>query len=119
MTPIDILKAARDLIADPSRWAQGYFARTETGESCASYCEKASCWCLWGAILKVCGFSAHTQTTPEVEAALGLLDRAARCLYPDSWRINMPRYFAVVNDDQDHAGVLALTDLAIELAEAA
>lgn len=53
MKPIDILKNARELIAEPSRWTQGALARDKFGKELPSTSTYATCWCALGALEKV------------------------------------------------------------------
>jgi hypothetical protein len=47
------LKQVRDLLADPSRWTKGEFARNAKGK-CTLYVSKdAVCFCLDGALMRV------------------------------------------------------------------
>lgn len=49
-TPLEILRCARDLIADRSRWTQGKYAVDAYGYTVASYDPSAVRWCAKGAV---------------------------------------------------------------------
>src|ERR1700743_869307 len=55
MTYLEILKDARELIADPSRWTQDSYARDVDGKTTDPINPDAVCWCAVGAIMKVKG----------------------------------------------------------------
>lgn len=92
------LRAARDLIADPTRWTQGSFARDADGDPCGSRHPAACQWCLEGALVKVgARFAAETylyRALPKGE------DDAAH-----------------YNDNRQHRTIIRLLDKAIALAE--
>lgn len=101
---LDVLKKARELIGDPSRWTQGLSARNANGGFVGVRSPDAICWCVGGAIEYVGG------TCP---AAFTLLDQAAvemtndKGIYP----------YLFVNDKMGHADVMRMLDRAIELAQ--
>lgn len=99
-TTIEILKAARELIADPNRWCQDVYARDATGKDVVPDDPAACQWCALGAIER---FSEPPSYALEAIAAL-IPDRslpAARMQVPD------------VNDTDGHAAVLEMFDAAI------
>lgn len=51
MTIAEVLKAAKALIEDPSRWTQRTFARTMNGDAVHGTDRLAVCWCAAGAVL--------------------------------------------------------------------
>jgi hypothetical protein len=53
MTPLETLKAARQLISDPAKWTQGEFARDVDGNEVKAWSEDATCFCAYGAIQRV------------------------------------------------------------------
>lgn len=53
MTPIKFLERLLEFFSDEARWTQGFFAKTVTGEHCASRAPEATCWCLVGACNKL------------------------------------------------------------------
>jgi hypothetical protein len=56
MTPVEILTQARDLIAQPGKWTQGWYARRADGKDCYWADDEASCFCAVGAVEKTVGF---------------------------------------------------------------
>lgn len=100
MTPLETLKAARDLISDPARWTQGWFAKNAHGENVHSFSENAVCFCALGALDRT-----HNAT-------LAIKDRLQRHLPPEH---NISSF----NDTHTHAEVIALFDAAIAELEGA
>ena len=47
---LKIIREARDLISDESRWTQGALARNISGEPTISFGGEAVCWCALGAL---------------------------------------------------------------------
>ena len=99
MTPLEILKQARELISVPERWTQRASARSKNGDIVESNDVSAICWCSFGAIMRVCSYN-H----PERWIAEEHLDDVA------------PNYIKF-NDTHTHAEVLAAFDRAIAAAE--
>lgn len=54
MTTLEILKAARELLAVPERWTTGVLARAHNGDEVTPSSYKAASWCMSGACLKSC-----------------------------------------------------------------
>src|ERR1043165_4291633 len=55
MTPLEILKRAREMIAVPERWTKRNSARNNFGEN-VRYCDPTACsWCILGAIWRTAG----------------------------------------------------------------
>lgn len=102
MNTVEVLEAARELIADPEHWTQGVYAKSALGLPIGPSAPGAVCWCAEGAMRKVTGdgpdgpwwdaFLAVSKLTPQ-----GLI----------RW-----------NDDRTHAEVLAKFDEAIAAAKA-
>lgn len=102
---LEQLRDARELLADPTRWTQGSYARDARGYRALPEAREAACWCALGALLR----PALEWDVTLVWGHL-LLRRAAKEIFdrtPD-W----------VNDVLGHADVLRMYDRAIELAEA-
>lgn len=99
MTPVEILKAARELIAKPERWTRGCGARDASGEDVEARSDAAICWCAIGAIVRV------SDDNP-VPAEMLL-----RRVLPDGG------FISSFNDSHDHAEVVALFDRAIASAQ--
>lgn len=100
-----LLERSRELIADPKHWTQGVGARDASGNPIASDAPECVCWCAAGAIYKASsdalddGYASHYGETK---------------LWVDqmAWK----RGFANIeslNDNTDHATVLAVFDEAI------
>lgn len=53
MKPSEILHAAADLLEKPGTWTQKSDARDEHGAEIRVLNPKATCWCAFGAIMKV------------------------------------------------------------------
>ena len=98
MTPLETLKAARQLISDPAKWTQNLFARDKDGKSIDPQNKDAVCFCSFGAIERFTG----CKTLSEVE---GHLDNVCEKLF----HTNVISF----NDTHTHAEVLALFDAAI------
>jgi len=106
-TSLEVLKGARDLLADPERWCKGAFALDAHGNLLADGFEPGACkWCLAGAIEKISGRSSM-----EYEPALGRLNRIVQ------GSANTPITLVSWHDEEErtHAEVLALLDAAIRL----
>lgn len=100
-----ILKDARQLLADPKHWSKGAYARTQYGLlSIAVSSPKAACFCLIGAIKRVGG----TEQSDEVYCLASIIAPT----------VVLPNAVDVIdfNDatSTTHADVLALLDKAIE-----
>lgn len=98
-TDAQLLREAKELIADPKRWAQGAFARDSGGAVVAALDPAAVRWCAIGALVAVdrsdgrnqC-FAAHNALAGHLHGCSGL---------------------QTFNDSHEHAEVLALFDRAI------
>ena len=97
MTPLETLKAARQLISDPAKWTQRWMARDADKHPTYVGSKSADCWCSMGAIAHVAGLSS-----PESDAALTLLGD-----------LSGKKSVVHFNDTHTHAEVLALFDAAI------
>jgi hypothetical protein len=101
MSALEVLKKARELLSDESRWTKGAFARTMWGEETSGSDPEAECFCARGAI---------THFRGGFDAVLALQDA-------------LPSSFTAVsafndNKDTEHADVLNLFDRAIVKLEA-
>lgn len=90
----EILEAARDLIADPKRWTKWQFARGKDGHVVASCSEKAMCWCMNGALIKVSDGIGTIEARHVLSTVTGL-------------------NIASFNDNSPHEDVIAAFDIAI------
>lgn len=100
-TAVDILRAARELIAEPKAWTQRAFGRDEDGMCCDSLHPDAVCWCAGGALTKAANGHGliRSKAREQLYAAIGCAD------------------IVDFNDEHTHAEVLSAFDRAITLAE--
>jgi hypothetical protein len=96
-TPLEALVAARTLISDPGRWAQGTYAKDTNGRSVWPDSAEACCWCSVGALNRT-----HASTQIRVEAAHALGETVKQSVVDFNDRI-----------ETTHADVLAAFDAAI------
>ncbi len=99
MTPLDVLKGARELLSDEKRWTKGALARDKDGhETGIAVDPDAVCWCAYGAI---------EHCNKEGYGAEIAMNRVVRGLgWPSIGAFNDA-------DSTTHADVLALFDRAI------
>ena len=97
MTPLETLKAARQLITDPAKWTQGSSARTSNGVPISTFADDAVCWCALGAI----GRSNIVDEVSNYRAHQAMLKQLGGSVV------------SVFNDTHTHAEVLGLFDAAI------
>ena len=100
MTPLETLKAARQLISDPAKWTQGEFARDATGYAVRPINDDCVCFCALGAI-------AHVDKTHKLRGSAA--EKYLSKLCEKSRNISI----GIFNDTHTHAEVLALFDAAI------
>jgi hypothetical protein len=98
MTPLETLRAARQLITDPAKWTQGDYARDADGIDVAPEDEDAVCFCSYGAIASICGLN---EDLPPFRHLHNVCGRMFKMSVID------------LNDTHSHAEVLALFDAAI------
>jgi hypothetical protein len=98
MTPLETLKAARDLISDPARWTQGEYARDANRIRTQIASDEAVCFCAQGAIYRVGGISHVLDAEMHLNSTCR--KRFGRGVYS-------------FNDTHTHAEVIALFDAAI------
>src|SRR5688572_10298811 len=103
MTPASVLREAKALIAQPSQWCQGWWARDAKGGSTGWRSQDASRFCALGALSKAAG---DFFPVPESD----YLRRASLELYGTD-------VIDQVNDLREHQDILQMYDRAIELAE--
>lgn len=104
MTVAEILRAAREKIADPKNWTQGVNARDALGDPVPPSDFDATCWCSYGAVAAV-----------ELDDALGT--EACNFLHDAVREISGRWGVAAFNDDAEHSDVLAMFNRAVEIAE--
>lgn len=114
MTALEILKAARELLSDESRWTKEASARTIAGEETDALSRKAVCWCMDGAIEKAMGgwSSCRDEYSKAADALAASTHDGIGVLHRDE--------FVLFNDDPKttHADMLAAFDRAIAALEA-
>jgi succinate dehydrogenase/fumarate reductase-like Fe-S protein len=72
MTPLETLKAARQLITDPAKWVQRFKALDEFALPVDPKSERAICFCALGAMQNVTGLSRYHR--PVFDAAIAKLE---------------------------------------------
>jgi len=104
MTTLEILKAARELLAVPERWTTGVLARAQSGYEVTPSSAKAVSWCMSGACLKIGGDESTFSAT--------------FCSVIDA--LDLDTCIPIWNDapERTHAEVLARFDTAIAKLEA-
>ncbi len=98
MTPLETLKAARQLISDPAKWTQGELARDADGNETNPNYDSATCFCAHGAIQ----YFTKDETLSEADRLLIAVCSDEHDCYVEEF-----------NDTHTHAEVLALFDAAI------
>jgi len=112
-TPKEVLIAVRELISDPKRWTQNAYARKGQDKFSMSVhpeSKDATCWCMTGAIIKVCGgvFRQKYAIMTSVESQIiDLLQESMTGPNPGVMLI------ATFNDNHTHDEVMALFDKVI------
>jgi hypothetical protein len=112
MTVHDVLMKARVLLAEPSHWTQGAYARDASGRVVHPRSPAAVCWCIVGAVKRA---DVRTERSEEDDGLRVLL----RLFHPSTGQLKDKLYaFWVMTDWNDdpsrtHADVLALLDEAI------
>jgi hypothetical protein len=108
LTPLETLRAARQLITPPERWTTRTLARDAEGNSVRDTDPDATCWCAVGAIRHVLGLDDNL---PIPDAVWDPIDRVVRARRKSS--------IATINDYQGgHPAVLDVFDTAIAELEA-
>jgi len=105
MTTVEILRAAREKISDPSRWTRLTYARDQLGAEVDADDKSAVCFCSMGAIYSVTSDDFCGQ------------NRAVSLLYNAAHEISGSRSVVRVNDNLGHEAVVRMFDLAITTAE--
>lgn len=105
MTVNEVLKAARDLIADPANWIQYSRAKDLNGKPVSPISPEAIKFCAYGAVEHVCG-RILTVFNPVISIL---------CKY--SMATTGHPSIILANDGLDHAGVLQIFDLALTAVE--
>jgi hypothetical protein len=102
MNPTKALAQARELIADPKRWAKRFYARDAAGDAAMPYSTEACAWDVLGAIASVVirGGGGHA----DIKRAADLLRAAIGTTDLPGWNDKRKR---------KHGEVLAAFDAAI------
>lgn len=66
----EVLDRAADLIEPEGAWQQGTWARDVSGKAVTLWCDKATCFCMRGAVVRASGLSMSAELTG-INAALG------------------------------------------------
>lgn len=105
LTPAEVLRRAKALIAEPEKWTKGENARDAAGNWVWADSARAVCWCAQGAINAVAPDSLVALCN-----ALGFVNRTAGVM----------SNIVTLNDapTTTHADIMALFDRAIAAAEA-
>ena len=115
LTTREVLVRARDLIADPERWAQNDYARVAGGASAEPNDPDACQWCAIGAVLHVQGKATWEEYDDDPRMAWSFLNACALAAgYTKADDGKIPA--VVLNDSSDHATVLKMFACAIEKA---
>lgn len=104
---VSVLRAAKQIISDPSRWTCGEYARTSRGKCIGVECDAAVSFCSIGALASALGSDVDAA---ENSAAYKLLHRVAT--EESYWSV------ASLNDQGGHAAAMSMFDRAIEIASA-
>jgi hypothetical protein len=64
LKPIDQCSTVTELLADKSRWTQGACAKDENGEAVDPFSYLATCFCVWGAVIRIHAASQDTLFPP-------------------------------------------------------
>lgn len=107
MNDRELLTGIRELLAVPERWTKGWFARDKEWNPRAADSPDATCWCLYGAAMKVGGAEGNQAT--------GRLAISLRDCIPAWCRRGELSYIAEFNDDPEttHEQIIAALDCAI------
>ena len=106
MTPLETLKAARELISDESAWCRRAFARNSKGDSVRSNAPDAVQFCVKGAIYNVHDVEELTEQSLPAVAVIEDLSALTKLLH-NMWDCG---YY---NNARSHGEVLELLDTAI------
>ena len=113
MTTNEVLKKARDLLSDSSRWTWNLWARNKDGAYASPASPDACQWCLTGALYKAILGDCSLASLNESESKL-----YEDCLAKLRTSLSLMGYpmtgVAEYNDTHSHLEVLKLLDKAIE-----
>jgi len=121
MTEVELLKAARELIADPAHWVTGYLAVDEYGNPVTTSSQEACKFCAMGAVYhtEFWAYSTlrHSALERLDEISSEMLSTKAGDADIDLADMDEMRAVALVNDYLGHTAVLEVFDQAIAQAE--
>lgn len=109
---LSVLKDARELLSEPTRWTCGAFARDQCGNWVDVVEPRASCWCLIGAISRTITLKSWEDDRFRHLEKDQIFDRLERLnTFKDSGAKNIPDF----NDGggTEHEHVLMLLDEAV------
>lgn len=112
-TPLDILTAARNILADPTAWTKGEFAKGKSGRAVSPFGPYATCFCAIGALQRAAG------------RELAKADRKTSNSYVDARAVleaETPRQIVTMFNDSpqtSHEDIIGVFNLAIATAQAA
>lgn len=109
MTPIELAKKARDLIADPKHWTKNAFAKDRLGFAVETESAKA---------VRFCSIGAVSRATFELDSRYSYPNIDIVKTVKDALHDNMGNAVIKFNDNHTHEEVLAAWDRAIEQLEA-
>ncbi len=109
MKTSEILIKARELLSDPTRWARGYYAFDEKGNSKEAQSSDAVCFCSLGAVALVSGQKTGVGYSKNSRAA----DYLKTAIAESGSSLSIVNY----NDKCSHAEVIGMFDRAITLAQ--
>lgn len=118
-----VLTRARDLIAEPTHWTKGEFARNEYGYSVGIDSPNACCFCTIGAVRRACYEEGLTYTGVSQAAIRKLCRCIAETLpytdYDGSNNVAMRYNIAAWNDAEErtHDDVMNVFQCAIDAAK--
>lgn len=98
---LEKLKKTRELLKNPNQWTQGAFARNNKKKVVSSNDSTAVCWCLLGAVHRVCAGESNTTA---------LIYAVRKSLQDFSGGYTL----ADLNDFASHEEIVDILDTAIE-----
>lgn len=110
MTVKDAIDEILLLLDKPEKWTKNAFAKNSEGHWCSPLSNKAVCWCLDGAVSKVC--HPNDQSFNLEMAVTAKLTEVFRRNYGDYANQSLP--YMAYNDDEDttYEDILALLQTA-------
>lgn len=106
---LEQLRETRELLSVPERWTQDQNAKTAAGEYCFTSSPDATCFCLFGGLLKVAGSGL---------AVIGADHFLEECY--EEYPLRGPDeddHYICFNDRSTHAEVISFLDFSIDRAK--